>query len=105
MFPPFAAVSILTYRATVSRKLNIRAQKNQVELSWLLYSFLKNPIPIIGLYTIVKDTSGSLIFENVVYSLVRTLESKMKKKKNHFSSLSRNPKRKKKKKKGVTFKK
>jgi hypothetical protein len=58
------------------------------------------------LYTIVKDTSGSLIFENVVYSLVRTLESKMKKKKkNHFSSLSRNPKRKKKKKKGVTFKK
>lgn len=81
MFPPFAAVSILTYRATVSRKLNIRAQKNQVELSWLLYSFLKNPIPIIGLYTIVKDTSGSLIFENVVYSLVRTLESKMKKKK------------------------
>jgi hypothetical protein len=68
---------------------------------------LKNPIHIIGLFTIVKDTSGSLIFENVVYSLVRTLESKMKKKKkkNHFSSLSRNPKRKKKKKKGVTFKK
>jgi hypothetical protein len=61
---------------------------------------LKNPIPIIGLYTIVKDTSGSLIFENVVYSLVRTLESKMKKK-NHFSSLSRNPKRKRKRKRGL----
>jgi hypothetical protein len=68
----------------------------------LLYSFLKNPIPIIGLYTIVKDTSGSLIFENVVYSLVRTLESKMKKKKkNHFSSLSRNPKIKGKRKRGL----
>jgi hypothetical protein len=64
----------------------------------LLYLFLKNPIHIIGLFTIVKDTSGSLIFENVVYSLVRTLESNMKKKKKHFSSLSRNPKRKRKRK-------
>jgi len=67
----------------------------------LLYLFLKNPIHIIGLFTIVKDTSGSLIFENVVYSLVRTLESNMKKKKKHFSSLSRNPKRKGKRKRGL----